>query len=94
MARGLLRAAGTIAGALLCTAMVVWLRPGGPSLVALTLLFLFGSYLLNSVNYGAFAVVLTGYICFILAIAHQPPNEVLQHRVLQPHRQPCRCFAW
>ena len=82
MARGLLRAAGTILGALLCTAVVVVLRPGGPWLVALTLLFLFVSYVLNTVNYGAFAVALTGYICFILAIAHQPPNEVLQHRVL------------
>ncbi len=81
-ARGLLRAAGTLLGALLCTMIVVWLRPGGQWLAALVLVFLFGAYLLSTVNYGAFAVSLTGYICFLLAIAHQPPSEVLLHRVL------------
>ena len=81
-ARGLLRAAGTLIGAALCTLIVVGLRPGGQWLAALCLVFLFGSYLLNTVNYGAFAIFLTGYICFLLAIAHQPPHEVLLHRVL------------
>ncbi len=82
LARGLLRLAGTSLGALVCTGIVVWLRPGGQWLAAFVLIFLFGTYLLNTVNYGAFALVLTGYICFLLAIAHQPPNEVLPHRVL------------
>ncbi len=81
-ARGLLRAAGTLLGAALCTLIVVVLRPGGQWLAALCLIFLFGTYLLNTVNYGAFAVFLTGYICFLLAIAHQPPNEVLLHRAM------------
>ncbi len=81
-ARGLLRMAGTSLGALVCTGIVVWLRPSGEWLAALVLVFLFATYLLNTVNYGAFAVVLTGYICFILAIAHQPANQVLLHRVL------------
>ncbi len=81
-ARGLLRASGTLLGAALCTLIVIWLRPGGQWLAALTLVFLFGTYLLNTVNYGAFAVALTGYICFLLAIARQPPNEVLLHRVI------------
>jgi hypothetical protein len=81
-ARGVLRAMGTLVGAALCTMIVVWLRPGGQSLAALTMVFLFGAYLLNTVNYGAFAVALTGYICFLLAIAHQPPSEVLLHRVV------------
>ncbi len=80
--RGLLRIAGTILGAVVCTGLVVWARPGGQWLAALTLVFLFGTYLLNTVNYGAFALALTGYICFLLAIAHQPPSEVLLHRVL------------
>lgn len=81
-ARGLLRAAGTLLGALLCTLLIVYLRPNGMWLSSLTLLFLFGAYLLSTVNYGAFAISLTGYICFLLAIAHQPPNEVLLHRVI------------
>ncbi len=81
-ARGLLRASGTLLGAILCTFLILWLRPGGQWLAALTLVFLFGAYVLSNVNYGAFAISLTGYICFLLAIAHQPPNEVLLHRVL------------
>lgn len=82
IARGLLRAAGTLVGAAICTLIVVELRPGGLWLAVLVLLFQGATYLLNTVNYGAFAVTLTGYICFVLAIAHQPPEEVLLHRVL------------
>ena len=81
-ARGLLRAAGTLIGAALCTLIVIGLRPGNQWLAVLCLLFLFGTYLLNTVNYGAFAVFLTGYICFLLAIANQPPHEVLLHRAM------------
>jgi len=80
--RSLWRAAGTLSGAALCTAIVVELHPQGQALSALVILFLFVSYLLNAVNYGAFVIALTGYICFVLAVAHQPPHEVLQHRVL------------
>jgi hypothetical protein len=81
-ARGLLRAAGTLIGALVCTFLVVEFRPSGEWLAVLVLVFLFGTYLMNTVNYGAFAVFLTGYICFILAIARQPPREVLMHRIM------------
>jgi hypothetical protein len=81
-ARGLLRAAGTLLGALLCTFIVVELRPGGMWLAVFVLIFMGAAYLFNTVNYGLFALFLTGYICFILAIAHQPPSEVLLHRVM------------
>ncbi len=81
-ARSLLRSVGTLLGALVCTAVVTLLHPRGEVLTALVLLFLFLSYLLTNVNYGAFATVLTGYICFLLAIVHQPAHEVLQRRVL------------
>jgi hypothetical protein len=81
-ARGLLRAAGTLIGALICTFIVVELRPSGMWLAAFVLIFLFFMYLMNTVNYGAFAIFITGYICFILAIARQPPHEVLLHRVM------------
>ncbi len=80
--RSVWRALGTIAGAALCTFIVVELRPQGQMLAALVLLFLGPTYLLNNVNYGAFALTLTGYICFVLAVAHQPPREVLHDRVM------------
>ncbi len=81
-ARSLLRSAGTLFGALVCTLVVIVFHPHGEVLTALVLLFLFLSYLLTNVNYGAFATVLTGYICFLLAIAHNPAHDVLQRRVL------------
>ncbi|SEB78695.1 FUSC family protein [Terriglobus roseus] len=80
--RALLRAAGTLAGAALCTVIVVELQPRGMWLALLVLVFQFAAYLLANVNYGAFALALTGYICFVLAVAHQPPREVMLHRVL------------
>lgn len=82
MARGLLRAAGTLIGAVLCTLIVVEFHPSGMWLAFYVLVFQAATYLLNTVNYGAFAVTLTGYICFVLAVAHQPPREVLLHRVM------------
>jgi hypothetical protein len=80
--RGLLRAGGTLAGAALCTVIVVEARPQGIWLALLVLVFQFLAYLLVNVNYGVFALALTGYICFVLAVAHQPPREVMLHRVL------------
>ena len=80
--RVILRILGTFAGVVLCTLLVVAVHPRGEVLSVLVLVFLFGSYLLLSVNYGAFAACLTGYICFLLAIVHNPPREVLLHRML------------
>lgn len=81
VARGVMRASGTLLGALVCTLIVIAARPRGEVLAALALVFLFFTYLLVNVNYGSFSVALTGYICFILAVAHNPPREVLAHRV-------------
>lgn len=80
-ARSLLRTGGTLLGAALCTLVVVAVHPRGETLTALVLLFLFLSYLLNNVNYGVFAVVLTGYICFLLAIVRVPAHDALTRRV-------------
>lgn len=81
-ARSLLRSAGTVLGAGLCTLLIVLFHPQGEVLTALVLLFLFLTYLLLNVNYGAFASVLTSYIVFLLAIVHTPSHEVLRNRVL------------
>ena len=80
-ARSLLRTIGTILGAAVCTLIIVLAHPRGEILTALVLLFLFLSYLFTNVNYGVFATVLTGYICFLLAIVHQPAHDVLIRRV-------------
>ena len=81
-ARSLLRTGGTLLGAALCTLLIVALHPHGEVLTALVLLFLFLTYLLLNVNYGAFAAVLTSYIVFLLAIVHNPTHDVLRNRML------------
>ncbi len=80
-ARSLLRIGGTLLGAALSTLLVVAVHPRGEVLTVLALVFLYLSYLFTSVNYGVFATVLTGYICFLLAIIRLPANEVLLRRV-------------
>ena len=60
--------------------LVVTVHPRGFVLTLLVLVFLYLSYLWTNVNYGAFSVVLTGYICFLLAILHQPAHDVLLRR--------------
>ena len=79
-ARSVLRTLGTILGALLSTLLIVSVHPRGFALTLLVLVFLYLSYLWTNVNNGAFSVVLTGYICFLLAIFHQPAHEVLVRR--------------
>lgn len=81
VARSVLRTAGTLVGALVSTLLIVSAHPRGLALTALVLLFLFLSYLWTNVNYGAFSVVLTGYICFLLAILRMPAHDVLEHRM-------------
>ena len=81
-ARSVLRTAGTVLGGGICTLLIVVLHPHGEVLTALVLLFLFLTYLLLNVNYGAFAAVLTSYIVFLLAIVHTPSRDVLTHRVI------------
>ena len=61
--------------------MIVTVHPRGEVLTVLVIVFLFLSYLWTNVNYGAFSIALTGYICFLLAIAHQPAHDVLLRRL-------------
>jgi len=75
------RFVGTLLGAGLCTVLIVFLRPTGETLAILVLLFLFAGYCLLRVNYGAFVVCITGYVCFILAIVRLPEKVVLAHRI-------------
>lgn len=79
--RTVLRLAGTVLGALVCTLVIVALHPAGETLSLLVALFLFATYCLMNVNYGAFAVSITGYIVFILAIVRVPQHDAIVHRV-------------
>jgi hypothetical protein len=80
--RGVARVVGTLAGAVLANALVVELRPGLVTVAALVALFAWLGYSLINVNYGVFAICLTSYIVFLLAVAGLPPHEVIAHRSL------------
>lgn len=80
-ARGLLRVIGTLLGAGLSTLVAVLVHPAGETLAVLVGIFLFGTYWLQNTNYGVFALSLTGYIVFILAIVHAPERATVAHRI-------------
>jgi hypothetical protein len=78
--RGVARILGTLAGAALATLIAATLRPDPWILAALVVVFTGLSYLLIYVNYVAFAVCLTSYVVFLLALAGLPENAVIAHR--------------
>jgi hypothetical protein len=78
--RGLGRILGTLAGAALATLIAATLRPDPWVLAALVVIFTGACYLLLYVNYVTFAVCLTSYVVFLLALAGLPENAVIAHR--------------
>lgn len=80
--RGLARILGTLAGAALATLIAATLRPDPWVLAALVVFFTSVCYLMLYVNYIAFAVCLTSYVVFLLALAGLPENVVIAHRSL------------
>jgi len=80
--RGLARIVGTLAGAVLATLIASSLRPDPWILAALVAIFAGSSYLLIYVNYATFAVCLTAYVVFLLALAGLPENALIAHRSL------------
>lgn len=76
-----LRLIGTLFGAGLCTLLIVFVHPAGETLALLVTVFLFATYCLLYVNYGVFAIALTGYIVFILAMVRVPERATIAHRV-------------
>jgi len=80
--RGLARIVGTLAGAALATLIAAGLRPDPWILAALVAIFAGSSYLLIYVNYATFAVCLTSYVVFLLALAGLPENDLIAHRSL------------
>ena len=80
--RGLARILGTLAGAALATLIAATLHPDPWVLAALVVLFTGLSYLLIYVNYICFAVCLTAYVVFLLAMAGLPESAVIAHRAM------------
>jgi uncharacterized membrane protein YccC len=80
--RAIARLGGTMIGAGLATLIAEFLRPGDAWLISLVLIFVYAAYAMQNVNYGIFAVWLTGYIAFLLAIGQLPPRGTVEHRVV------------
>lgn len=80
--RGVQRVAGTIIGAALATLLVRELRLDPVTIGLLTVLFAWLAYTLVNVNYGLFAVFLTGYIVFLLDFGGLSTRVVVAHRTL------------
>ena len=81
-ARAIARIAGTLVGAALATLLAVTLQPNGIWLSLLILGSLYLAYALQDVNYALYAIPLTAYIAFVLAVGHTPAVNTAEHRVI------------
>jgi uncharacterized membrane protein YccC len=81
-ARAIARIGGTFVGAALATLLATTLRPDGIWLSALIVVSLYLAYALQNVNYALYAVPLTSYIAFILAVGRTPEASTAEHRVI------------
>jgi uncharacterized membrane protein YccC len=81
-ARAIARIGGTFVGAALATLLATTLRPDGIWLSVLIVVSLYLAYALQNVNYALYAVPLTSYIAFILAVGRTPEANTAEHRVI------------
>jgi len=80
--RAIARTLGTVAGAWLLSLLVAHLTPSNLTLAVLATMFAWLSYATLNVNYALFAVFLTGYIVFLLSLAHIPGGEIAVRRAV------------
>jgi hypothetical protein len=80
--RGLARILGTLAGAAVATVIASLLRPQPWILVVLVVIFVWACYLLIYVNYALFAICVTSYVVFLLALAGLPESGLIAHRTV------------
>jgi hypothetical protein len=80
--RAIARTLGTIAGAWLVTILVAHFTPSLLWLAIFTVIFAWLSYATLDVNYALFAVFITAYIVFLLALATIPESEIAHRRAL------------
>ena len=81
-ARSLARMAGTLLGAGVATLLAATLRPGPGTLAVLVVAFAWFCYALLNVNYGLYAVGITSYVVFLLAMVGLPETDVVIHRAV------------
>ncbi|SNT21968.1 Fusaric acid resistance protein-like [Granulicella rosea] len=79
LTRALLRVAGTLTGAVLCSHLLVYIHPNPIWLAILATGFAFLGYATVSVNYGLYSLFLTSYIVFLLSL-NSLPAAVVAHR--------------
>jgi uncharacterized membrane protein YccC len=80
--RGVSRILGTLIGAALSTLIASGLRPGPHFLLVLVILFAWLCYALIDVNYALFAVSITAYVVFLLAVGGLPEKAVIAERAM------------
>jgi hypothetical protein len=81
-ARSIARLGGTLVGAALATLLAMALHPHGIWLSLLVVVSMYLAYALQNVNYALYAIPLTSYIAFILAIGRAPERDVAEYRVI------------
>lgn len=81
-ARSIARIGGTFVGAALATLVAMTLRPDGIWLSLLIVISMYLAYALQNVNYALYAIPLTAYIAFILAVGRTPEASTAAHRVV------------
>lgn len=82
LVRGFARIGGTIIGAAIATLVAAWLRPSPPVLVGLVLFSAALCYTLLNVNYAIYAIAITAYVAFLLALVGLPELVTVQTRVV------------
>jgi hypothetical protein len=80
LTRGLMRVAGTLAGAVLATLLVQHVAMGPWWLAVGVTLCAYGAFVTTSVNYGMFSLFLTSYIVFLLGLNQLPGPEIAHRR--------------
>lgn len=81
-AASLARVGGTALGAAGAIALAHFVGPGSAPSIAIILAFAWAAYALAAVNAVVYAVCLTGYVVFLLALAGAPQNGVAAARIL------------
>lgn len=80
--RGLARIAGTIAGAVLATAIAVLLQPGPVLLAVLIVVIAWITYTVFRSNYAAFSLCVTALVVFLLAAVGLPEATTMVERIV------------
>lgn len=82
MSRGLARVTGTLFGAGVATLLAAALRPGPAILVLLVLAAAFFGFWVVRANYALFAVAVTSFVVFLLALAGLPELTLVADRAI------------